>query len=542
MLFPLSFLKKHWTFLVLIIFFGYLFANLLSSHMLLPENGGLYSGGSTWGDLAFHLSLISSFAFGNNLQEWQHPVFAGEKLSYPFVSDLASAALIKLGTDIRWGLILPSFFFLIILVFLIYFLSWKIIGDKLSAFFVPFLFLFNGSIFGLYYFWQDFKASGLPLLNFLGNMQKEYSHLADFNLRFSNIIADYLMPQRAIILGLILGTLSIYFFWNYFETKERKNLLKAGVSVAFLPLVHTHSFLSLILVALFLIIIRFGQNPKNLKNIFSHWLYFALPVIIIGLPQVLWLFPLGKESFFRFQFGWMKGEENIFLFWFRNLGLYLVLFVLAFIFARKSLKIFYLPFLVVFLLTNVIIFQPYEYDNMKIMLYWFLLSCILVADSFRQILNRLSLKGLWVIVPLFTLLISTGLLSVWRESHLKWLMYSSEDIKMADFVKQNTAKDSLFLTSDRHNHPIPSLAGRKILMGYRGWLWSHGINYSQRERDVLTMFNGGERAKELLKKYKINYAVIDPSARTDFRANELFYDQNYPIVFRSENTKIYKIK
>lgn len=510
--------------------------------MLLPKKDGWYSGGSTWGDLAFHLSLISSFTWGKNTFFLQDPTFLGEKLSYPFLFDFISGFLAKLGLNLRWSLIIPSLIFVEILVILIYFLTLKITKSQFSAILAPFLFLFNGSIFGLYYFWQDFKMGSFSFWDFLNKMTKEYAHLAQFNLRFSNIISDYLLPQRPIILGLVFGVLIIYFFWRYFENKERKNLLRAGLLVSFLPLIHFHTFLTMIILAGFFGLIELINNLKEFRKIILNWLYFLIPIIIIAPLQIIWIFPFGKENFWRFEFGWVKGSENIFWFWFKNLGLHLILFIVAFITANKKLKTFYLPFLGLFLISNLIIFQPHNYDNMKIMLFWFLLSCILITNLFQQILTCFSLKGLFIIIPLFLLLTVTGALSVYRESYTSWLMFSNEDIKVADFIKENTSYDSIFLTSYRHNHLVPCLTGRKILMGYPGWLWTHGINYQERENDLKNIFNGGSQAKNLIEKYKINYAIIGFSEKHDLNANEDFYAQNYKIIYESNDYKIYKIE
>lgn len=298
----------------------------------------------------------------------------------------------------------------------------------------------------------------------------------------------------------------------------------------------------MILIAGFLALVQFFVNLKLWKKIFFDWFCFSLPIIFIALPQILWFLPLKNEGFFRFQLGWMSNSENIFWFWFKNLGVYSILFLIAFIFAKRELKIFYLPFLGLFLITNVIIFQPHDYDNMKIMLPWFLLSCVLVANLFQQIINRFSLKGLFIIIPIFILLIASGVLSVYRESYTKWLMFSNEDLAIVEFVKENTSKNSLFLTSDKHNHLIPCLTGRKILMGYRGWLWTYGINYQKRERDIFEMFSGRNNAKSLLENYGIDYVFIGPSEKNNFNANEPFFEQNYSLIFNSENTKIYKLK
>ncbi len=535
-------IKKSLPIVFILLFFSLLFFNLLSSRMLRPEEGNWYSGGSTWGDLAFHLSLISSFTWGNNTLFHWNPVFLGEKLSYPFFSDLISGLLVKLGLNLRWSLIIPSLIFLGILVVLIYLLTLKITKSKLSALLTPFIFFFNGSIFGLYYFWQDFKQSSGGFSHFLNHLTKEYAHLGEFNLHFSNIICDFLLPQRPIILGLVFGVSIIYFFWLYWEKKERKSLFKAGLIASFLPIIHTHTFLAMMILAGIFVLIQLIENIKDFRNIFISWLYFSLPIIAIALPQILLIYPFDKEGFFQLKFGWMKGQEGILEFWLKNLGIHSVLFIVAFITARKRLKLFYLPFLGLFVFSNLMIFQPHSYDNMKIMIFWFFLSCILIANLFQQILKRLHLKGLFIIIPLFFLLIATGALSVYRESYTKWMMFSDKDIAAAEFVKESTPPNSIFLTSDKHNHFIPCLTGRKILMGYRGWLWTYGIKYGERERDVVNMFSGNSQTKGLLEKYNVDYAIISNSEKAGFYANESFYEKNYPLIYQLGDIKIYKTK
>jgi len=37
----------------------------------------------------------------------------------------------------------------------------------------------------------------------------------------------------------------------------------------------------------------------------------------------------------------------------------------------------------------------------------------------------------------------------------------------------NTSPTALFVVADEHNSPIPTLAGRRVLIGYAGWLWTY---------------------------------------------------------------------
>ena len=79
-------------------------------------------------------------------------------------------------------------------------------------------------------------------------------------------------------------------------------------------------------------------------------------------------------------------------------------------------------------------------------------------------------------------------------------------------------------------------------MGYRGWLWTYGIDYGSREKDVRTMFYGGKDTKNLLKQYRVDYVVIGPSEKSNYSANETFFAKNYPLFYQQDQTKIYQIK
>ncbi len=534
-------IRKNKPLIFVMLFFGVLFLELLSTHMLLPIDGDLYSGGSTWADLAVHLTMITSFTERGLDTILNNPIYFGSKLSYPFIPDLITAIFYKFGLSLRLSLLIPSFIFLMLLVYSIYKLSFKITKKKILSLTVPFLFFFNGTLFGTYYFWTDKQSSGLSLLEFLGKMKVEYGHLADYNIRFSNIVADYILPQRAIILGLLLGLISLYFLWEYWDKRKTTNLYKTAIFISLLPLVHTHSFITLLMASGLLGILDLFLNRNEFRKTLKDWIGFSLIALVVSLPQLLLVLPQGNSSFIKFNFGWMKNpEESILEFWIKNLFPHLFVFIAGFVVAPKKIKLFFVPFLVIFVITNLILFQPHNYDNMKIMLYSFLMSCILSVFIFDWLFKKINNYAIFFVGFILLTMTITGGLSVYRESYVSWQMFSKEDVRLSEFVKTNTNKNDVFLTSDRHNNPIPCLTGRQILMGYRGWLWTYGINYSQREQDVSAMYAGGDYSRSLLKHYKVKYVLIETSQSNQY-INEEFFSKNYKKVFKSQNFNLYKI-
>jgi hypothetical protein len=524
----------------LLLFFGPLFGDLLFSHMLRRKADGLYSGGSTWGDLAWHLSMLSNFAQRGLSAVRENPLFSGEKLVYPFLPDLFSAWLLRCGLSLQASLILPTFTAIMAAVVGLYFLARSMTGSTFAALAAPFLYFFNGSLVGCYYLWQDHQNSHADLLSLVVWNHKDYAHLIEHNLQFSNVISDFVLPQRASVFGLCLGVLVVEFLWRYWERSQGKDLVGAGVVLSLLPLVHFHSFVALALTSGFLFFIQLFTERRNWKRVLRNWSAFAIPLFVLALPQTLWITPSHAGRFLRIQWGWMTGNGPLWLFWLKNLTPHLPVFLIALYFARPKLKTFYLAFIGLFLVANIVVFQPYDWDNMKLMLLWFLVSCVL-AGSLLADLWRESRAGPLLASTLAGTLLLTGMMSVYRELHVSWLMFSSEDVALAEFVKNHTSKDAIFLTSDKHNQPIACLAGRRIIMGYRGWLWTHGIDYEARQRDVFDIYRGAKNALELMRQHRVQYVLIEQDKIRDFHENSQFFAARFPALYQSQNYTIFKI-
>ena len=501
---------------LLLLLFLPLFAFLLYTHMVRAEPDGLYSGGSTWADLALHLAYLTSFSQRGLITILDNPIYSGHKMSYPFLPDFISGVLYRF-LPLNISLILPTLFALVVTLVLFYKLALAITGKRFSGVLAPILFFFNGSILGVYYFFKDARLAG-GALKYVASMDKEYAHLGDVNLRFSNVICDYILPQRTFVFGLALGIAAIYCLWCYWQNGDKRHLTHALFWCASTPLFHTHTFVTLCFVT-------FGVFLLDIKN-FRVWIKPALIFLVLVAPQAVLLYQPSLNSFLQISPGWMVDKENVFVFWIRNLGVFLPFAIAAVCYATRKQRLFFLPFLLIFVLANVIQFQPHIYDNMKLMLWPFLLACIFLS----RMLLRFTRVASVVCVCLLTV---TGVLSVYREATLNWRMFNTEDVALAKFVIHGTPPDALFLTSDRHNNPINCLAGRKIYLGYRGWLWTHGIDYSLREQVYARIYRGGSDALSSVRKENIDYILLEKSKYKELNVLESFFTTNFTVVYVS---------
>ena len=215
--------------------------------------------------------MLSSFAERGFSAVREDPIFPGTKLSYPFLPDLLSAWLVRCGFSVQTSLIVPAFVAILGSVIALYFFARRIAGP-IGAMAAPFLLFFNGSIVGCYYLWRDSRISH-SLGSTILPLNVDYSHLPERNIHFSNLVSEYILPQRAAEFGLFLGLLAVQFLWLFWDTRKTKYLVYASLMLSCMPYVHFHSFVALLMVAGFLFCIQFLADP-GYWSVIRDWLFF----------------------------------------------------------------------------------------------------------------------------------------------------------------------------------------------------------------------------------------------------------------------------
>jgi hypothetical protein len=527
---------------ILLCIFGCVYACLFTTHMLqLKADGGIYSGGeSTYYDMAYHAAVTNSFVHGANVPPVYTPM-PPAPLLYPFLPDFFTALLVTMGMTLHSALVWTAVPLCIALTGVFYFLALRLIklGGASSERFAAWtaavaalLFFLNGGL-GFIYFFQDWRASGTSFGQFIANLHANYTHLPDRGLVWPNVITDMLLPQRTSIFGLSLGFIVTTCFAISWERDTKRwdgwrELLVAGVVAGLLPLFHVHTYIAVVLVSAVLFLLR----PRRV------WLLFWLPAVFLALPRLLQFLDLPATGFARFQPGWRgQGEPNWLLFWFRNVGLPALLIIPAWWSAPRPLRLFYIPFLALLGVALVVVLSPNDYDNLKLMIYWYAATAILIAAW----VGRIAQKRVGLITAIVLVLVSifAGTLAILVESRSSRLMFGREERAAADFVKANTGSHSLFLTAPSLHQPILSLAGRRVVRGPTAWLWSHGYSFAEREADVRAIYAGRDDALDLLRYYHVDYVYLGRHETEELHANGDFFDANLPVAYKAGAITIY---
>jgi hypothetical protein len=564
----------------------------------LPD--GIYTGvQNNYGDLPFHLSIITSFADGANFPP-EDPTFAGARFTYPFVADFVAACFVRAGASLRQAMLLENFLLAISFVGLLHRFTLKLTRDWIAGLIAPALVLFSGGL-GWWHLWSHARVSGQGFFGILMKLQQQYTITPDTGYRWGNSLTTLLIPQRGILLGFPLAVIVFTIWWQTLneekaegggqkaESRRQKaeggtrkakggrkeaagkkqkvespplpsafrllpsgfpmqRMIVAGAIAGLLPLVHAHSFVVVMVV---------GAGVALLTGLkeWRAWVAFFVVASLIAAPQMWWAThgsSVRAGDFFGWNFGWDKGEENFFVFWFKNTGL-LIPLILAALFWRERrqsdelknlvshrLLLFYLPFTLCFIIPNLIKLAPWVWDNIKVIFYWFIASVPLVALFLARLMRgRWPLRAVSIVL-LLTLTFS-GALDVWSvmSKAAEFRIFDAGGVRFAEVVKAQTAPRSTILHEPTFDTPI-FLTGRRSVMGYPGHIGSHGINYDERLREIRRIYAGGADAQRLLAKYGVEYVVVGPHEQRERPINEAFFAR-YQLVGETGEYRLYKI-
>ncbi|MDI1243181.1 MAG: hypothetical protein PSX80_14805 [bacterium] len=539
-------------FLILLVFFF--------DRAMIQTDQGIFTGGSNnLGDLPFHLGAIYSFSEGMNFPP-ENPNWAGATFSYPFIPDLITASFLKLGISVRDAMFIQNVSWAFSLLVLLEAFVRRSTGLKNVAKLAPVLLFFSG---GLGFIWFLGSTDGL------WNLTKDYTIGDEF--RWGNSLTTLFLTQRSLLLGMPITLIVLGFLWRCFapqDINKRADFLAAitlGILAGCLPLIHLHSLAVLFVVSVFVL----AMNRNRWREVVA----FGIGASAIAIPELLWSMSgsaTRASEFLAWHFGFDSRDTNIFLFWIKNTGLFvpLIAFGIYLLYrpqtnesivkkkekdktkreredalnpaSRFGLVYFYIPFVFLFLLANVAKLAPWEWDNIKVLIYWFVGSLPFVVIALAWMWQK---ETSWKVVAVLAVVILTasGGLDVWRtvSAQINYPVFSPDAIAVAGRIRAVTPPRSMFLNAPTYNSAVV-LTGRRSLMRYPGHLSSHGIDYMGREEDVKKIYRGGPEAIGLMEKYGIEYVMISPEER-EMSPNQEYFSR-FPIVAQSGQYRVHRIK
>ena len=537
--------------------------------MRVTDSGAWHVGQSTYGDLPMHLSFITGLK--NAPFPPEYPFYPGHRLSYPFLADTLSTSFYLMGWSLQAAAAVPATLMMALCFMGFLCLARELTSGKKAAVLATLFFFLNGGLGFLYDFDQaaGFEADGsLTVLSRLRQIMTGFyktptNQPEPNNLRWSNVIADLMVPQRTLLGGWCMLIPCFYLLSTAFAPKadDRGGLraeLLLGVWGGALPLIHTHSFLSLGLCSLGWMLYDLIHGRGTRGALLRRYLRYGALAAALALPQLIcFTFTQtfqsaaaegGGNTFLTFQFNWVnnpggRGMRDFYLwFYVKNIGLPFAALLLA-LFEKdpRSRRLFAGAFCII-LAAELIRFQPNEYDNNKLFYPAWMLCAMVAADWFGRLWRRL--KGLRarpvMAAAAAVLFFLSPALTLARECVSDYQAFGAGAVEAGEYIRDHTEEHSVFLTGTQHLNPVDSIAGRTIVCGPDLWLYYHGFRTAERKADIRDFFEDPEEYAWVPEKYGADYVFVSSYERSDYDVDEDWLDEHLPVVFRNGECTVYR--
>ncbi len=507
-----------------------------------------------WGDWAAHSTMVSHFLF-QGLSDLNGIFLIDTPLSYPFLHNWLNAALSKLsGLHILSSMLLSSWLLSLICVGATIWWYRQRLNSLVTGIVASTLFLMNGGM-GWWYWLKD--NSPWPVVS------DQYTKIPEVPIEWINVVNSMVIPQRAFVLGFPLALLGMGgILWlreqhgiEKFSARKQWFIAILSCSVlGLLPLLHTHSFLAafVILACVTLADLVSSDSRREILSRTGWWSGIAMGVGVVALP--IWFLFFGdhiSRSFIQWKPGWYASEDEInwLVFWLLNWGIVPITSLVGSIWMglrawkrKDGIETgLLLSGWVIFALLNLFQFQPFIWDNTKLLVW----SSLIFSGVTAWLLVRLKTLAWWGLSLSVLIFLSATASSV---LDLSWTLqfedhsygwYSQSQLSAAEWVIEHTDPDSVWVTHTEHNNWLYTLTGRQTLLTYEGWLWTHGYDYMPIKQDYQTMLRNpdGERARELYAEYGVDYIVVENSID--------IFDSKKPssarAVYETQNIRILKM-
>lgn len=512
-------------------FLLFLFLGILLQTVIIDNRGFPQSTIIGWGDIGYHLDMIGTLARDGQFT-LEQPIANGATLTYPFFINFYSALFVKLGFPLWYAWYIPSLVFGVAAIFLLYFLGLRLLRHKQLAAALVFLVLVGGGI-GFVWFFKDvqqgYHTGGLSgIIDTITDPPHEYTHLDNrtggklkpnsdttHNIVWIAPAISFFSHQRSFVIGCSLILLVLLGWIIGEQNKDRSPPSYSARWLPFLgllPLSHSHSAMAAALLFLALYVYKICTDRSKLL----YWTMGGIAAVVIALPQILYLSRAGfagsgiGHDFFRPWFGWMTcthprswfwcdsrvagTDSSVFWFWTKNFGIifwgWLAALPVLIVFRRtvpKMILALIAPSILLFAVPNLLLLQPWEFDNGKMLLYWWILALVLIFAVIRILYHEISKPYVHALVIAFVVIggfagtidastrikqTAQAILGVPYSAHAGY--YNEQELSAAQWIKQNTKPTDAFLSSDGANNFIPMLTGRPLFLGFSGWLWTQG--------------------------------------------------------------------
>ena len=543
-----------WLPLALIVPMAVLSGCLQYTHILRPVGGTLHVGQSTYGDLCLHLGIATSLRNASFPPDYS--LLPGTLLGYPFLGDSMVTSMLLMGGPLAGSFIVTGTLMMVLVYLGFVIFAWELTHSRGAVVLAFLLMFFNGGL-GFIYAMDGIGKDATAFHNIFDGFYLTPTNQPALNLRWSNVIADMMIPQRTLLTGWTLLLPALWQLTVAARDRRMGDFAILGVWAGAMPMVHTHSFLALGLVSLAAMVVSAARAwREDFPRALASFIVYGALAVLLALPQLItWTFPqtVGGNSLHAL-FNWVNNQGNGRLidgycwFWIKNVGLIWLLMVPAAC-MRKGPDAPLRRMLacgagLIYVVAELVVFQRNVYDNNKLfyVAYMVMLPAVgayltLLWKKLRGVPGRALLAAVFLLVSLIS-----GALTVAREAISDYRLFGEGEVQAAQFIEENLPQDATFLTGSQHNNAVAVLAGRKIVCGTSSFLYFHGLDSEKQAMDERLMYEAPAQNTELFREYGIDYVYLSSYERGDFDVDRAWFNAHTERIFAAADVEIRAFK
>ncbi len=510
---------------VVVVVWSMLFIFLWQIVFVADDQGTRTTSSKLWADWVVHLTFTRIFA------EWPvhdwfdiNPLYALEMIRYPMMANLTSGLLLRSGLSLESAMLVPSMVASVLMVaglVLFYRVAgfsagWAGVGTG--------IFLFNG---GMGFIAWALGDAATP------------THIPELGIIVQNFVTAEFIPQRSMLFGaflfLLLVSAVVVVCKSPHPGSRRDHMImaSAGVGAAVLMLSHPHSWLTLVMVCAVLTAVY--------RRAWRVWLTLLISAsIACGLVYALYYASGDGAGFLAWEPGGLVSFSGAGLlsYLLLNYGLFLPLVLVALIRTAIIKNPLFLAGAAIFILAHLVRFQPWIWDNTKILTWSYLLLSVAVVRYLAQLWDTSAIHRVLVGATVLMLCLS-GAIEVARIAAPRattYTLFSAEDLDIAKKFRAISSHRDRVLTTLPHNNWVHGVAARPVFKAYSGWLWSYGLDVSKGEQLARRMLNGDY---DLIRDSGIRFVVIDRRRSAETVAADLV--RKLELVLQSDRYRVYAV-
>jgi hypothetical protein len=489
------------------------------------------------GDICLHLAHINFLA--TNPAYWpDNPIYAFDKLRYPIGIDIFNAELKLIGLGPNAGIVLVAF------------LGSLLTLRALFLFGGPFAvaaFLFNGGLAGFMFFeswpWrlEDYQA----------------------DIAWKSVPLALFVTQRGLLYAIPAGLVLITHWRRTLDSQtDRAHLPFWGEWLLYctMPLFHLHTFIFLS----FLLLWWFLFGNPNWRGHLIRLVAFSL------MPATFFVYCItgfGKTNALAWEPGWTAVAEAHEhwqrLWWFRqlpdglqvptvwllNFGFVLPLTIALLIYlcfprgidvwrTRFRMRQILLPAVAMFILCALVRFAPWDWDNTKLFFWAYMLMMVAIWEMFLSRWHPL------IRLPVLFLLFFSGIVSLvgglLPDEENGYSIGNQTEWTQVDDALKGFSPEAVFAVYPTYNHPA-LVAGHRVVLGFPGHLWSHGLDYRSEEALLNKVMAAEPGWEQLCPKLKIDYLFWGRFEQEHYPTSAHSWE-SYPVAAQGDWGKVYDLR